>query len=244
MKTKAPVKELQNLEQIYRTFDVLSYAFSDQLGVPLCVPNCGRCCEVVATHCIEAVFVIRTSFREETLDELVDRSERWLLKRHKQAPTYSGLQFDTPEPHVMEQFWALRRSPCPFLLTNKTCLIYNCRPLICRAYGVTHITGPSIDFCPRPLGKGESETYRAWADDTELKKSVEAFLHNLTDPRLKVVALLPTLIFEQVCPEKYKAYMAENKIANAKLVCLPQQYPGLLWQEQMYSKENKTPPHR
>lgn len=230
---QALIERLQDLEQIYREFDVVSDDLSCQLGVPLCIPNCGKCCEVVLAHRIEAVFAVHVSIREGILDEVASRAQNWLLEHHSQAPTYDGPPLDSVDTKISEEFRALAELKCPFLLADRTCLIYHGRPMVCRAYGVTRIAGPTLDFCPRPLGKGETELHKAWANTPELKDNINKFIASLNGTDWKMVGRLPTAIFDLVHPERFKEYATDNRIASAKLIGLPRLYPGLLWQEQI-----------
>lgn len=234
------IETLLSLERIYKAYDAVSDELSRQLEVPLCIPNCGKCCGVVFAHRIEAIFAVSSSLGQGAIDSLIDHSEGWLLEKHSQAPTYEGAILGEVSQKLKQEFLSLCKLPCPFLLPDKTCLIYRGRPLVCRAYGVTHMTSPTPDFCPRPLGKGETITNRAWVDTPELKTMIKEFIEGLPDPDWRVVGLLPAAIFKQVSPEKYRAYIEDNKIATAKLIGLPSQYLGLLWQEQMIREPIKV----
>lgn len=228
------IEQLMGLESIYQAFELASSELAKQLAVPLCVPGCGKCCETVLAHRIEAIFAISASIGEGKLEKLTEFTEGWLLEKHSCAPSYEGPKFGELKPAILGEFFALSQIPCPFLLSDKTCLIYRGRPLVCRAYGVTHIAGPTLDHCQRPLGKGESKIVRAWLPLPELKKLINDYFQTLPDEDWKVTGYLPVAIFKLLKPEKYRAYIADNRIASAKLIGLPHQYPGVLWQEDLF----------
>ena len=231
------IESLVGLERIHNAFDAVADELKGRLGVPLCIPGCGKCCETVLAHRIEAIFAISSSIGEGKIERVLDLTESWLLDRHKEAPTYEGPQFGELKPRIVQEFWALTGVPCPFLTSDKSCYIYRGRPMVCYAYGVTHMPGPTPDYCPRRLGKGEVGGLRAYADVPGLKMMVTEFISTLPDPDWRVVGFLPAIIFKQLKPDKYRAYIEDNKIASAKLVGLPMQFPGMLWQEEMEGKQ-------
>lgn len=226
------IDTLLELERVYRGFDTAADELSRHLGVPICVPGCGKCCLTTLAHRIEAIYALSTL--TAALEQIVNLAEGWLLDKHKQAPTYEGVTLGFAKRKLAQEFWDLSsHTPCPFLTSDKFCLIYRGRPMVCRAYGVTHMPTPTPDFCSRPRGIGETDTVKAWADVPSLQKAVADFIRNLPDPDLRVAGLLPTAIFKQAQPDKYRSYIEDNRIASAKLIGLPQQNLGLLWQEQM-----------
>lgn len=234
---------LLGLERIYNGFDAAADELTKELGIPLCVEGCGKCCLTPTTYRIEGIFAVSASLGDGKIDIVADCAESWLLDHHKVAPTYEGPQFGSLKPEMKVELRVLSSTPCPFLLSDKTCLIYRGRPMVCRAYSVTHMPGPTLDFCHRLLGKGETETHRAYIDNPQLEKMVRDYFNSLEDPDWKVSGLLPTVIFKQIHPKKYEGYIADNRIASAKLVGLPQEYLGMLWQEQMNREYRQAPVH-
>jgi Fe-S-cluster containining protein len=222
------------LEQIYSIFSQAETELEKQLGTPICVPNCGKCCEVTVpiTRRVEAIYMLSTVTGEGTLERLADYAESWLRERHKETPTYEGPCFGRVPPHIQREFEAIVRTPCPFLSAEKRCLVHTGRPLVCRAYGVTHMPGPEMDFCPRKLGTGETASVRGYVGIPEIRQLVDQYYRNLADKELKVSGLLPGLILKKLRPETWKGLLADNKIASAKLIGF-QHYPGLIWQADM-----------
>lgn len=230
------IEQLLGLDGLYQAFDVAAAELEKELGVSLCMENCGKCCleSIVLVHRIEAIFAVSTCLGTGVIQQLADRAEGWLLERDKGAPSYEGPQLGQLSPKMMGEFFSLTKEPCPFLLLDKKCLLYRGRPLVCRAYGITHMAGPTADTCPRKLGRNESESTRAWLDLPQLKTAVASYFQSIPDADWRIVGLLPTAIFKHLRPEKYREYIADNRIASAKLIGLPHQYPGLLWQEDMF----------
>ena len=226
------VEVLASLSQLHRVIDAESLALEAQLGVPICIPNCGRCCETVLAHRIEADFAISAVIGEGEFHEMVSRCEGWLLERHKVAQIYEGPPVGIVQAQIAEEWHKLVHIPCIFLESDKSCLIYGGRPLVCRAFGVTHAPGPTADFCPRPLGVGENQRCRGYMDNQKLEQVVKTFLAGLADKEWATSGWLPAIIYREACPDKYKALVADNKVASAKIIGVTQEY-GLLWQDQL-----------
>lgn len=229
------IENLLELEQLYRSFEGAARTLEGTLGTPLCQESCGKCCQTVFAHRVEGIFAISTSIGDGTLDQVSDCAESWLLDRHACAPTYEGPHLG-PLSKIGPELYRLSVSPCPFLMEDKGCLIYRGRPMVCRAFGVTYTPGPRKDFCPRRRGSGEAEDVLGWVDTPELEHNVKRYFNSLPAD-LKMVGLIPSIIFKQLHPDKWKAYIADNRIASAKLVGLPDDYPAMLWQHQQ-SKEH------
>jgi len=234
------IEELARLREVYNTFDNAATILSKQIQVPLCAEGCGKCCIVTIAHRVEAVYAVGTSLGLGLTPGLLERAEGWLLEHHKEAPTYAGPVYGTPPQKIAQEFYALLSTPCPFLSTDKSCMIYHGRALVCRAYGVTHAPGPTSSFCPRKFGTGESITQRAYYQNPGLKVLVDAYFREIHDDDLVVSGMFPTLIFKQMQPVKFRNYLANGKIASAKILGLPKQFPGLLWQEDVESDARVT----
>jgi len=229
------IESLLGLEKIYRQFDAAGGNLERQLGVSICQPGCGKCCEITVPVIwrIEAVYAISKALGVEIYERMVSDAEGWLLDRHKCTPTYEGPKPGYLNDKVKDEFYALIKTHCPFHDIDMSCYIHSGRPMVCRAYGVTHMPGPNPDSCPRPLGIGETESTRAWVDIPNLKTQVLSLMGSLNDPDLRVCGLLPTAIFKLAHPDKYQDYIEDNRIASAKLIGLPNQYIGMITQEQM-----------
>jgi len=69
-------------------------------------------------------------------------------------------------------------------------------------------------------------------DNQQLELVVKTFLAGLADKEWATSGWLPAIIYREACPDKYKALVADNKVASAKLIGVTQEY-GLLWQDQL-----------
>lgn len=228
------VEALASLSQIHKAIDLERLELEAQLGVPVCVPNCGKCCETVLAHRVEADFAISVMIGQAKFQEMVALCEGWLLERHKEAQIHEGPPFGMVRLEVATEWNSVKDIECAFLTSDKRCAIYSARPLVCRTFGVTQ-AGPAPDWCIRPLGVGESESRRGYIDNQELKQVVKAFLDGLPDKDWATMGWLPTIIYREACPEKYRALVADNRIASAKLIGLTEDYT-LLWQEQIQAQ--------
>lgn len=228
------IEALASLSQIHMDIDAARVALETQLGVPICIPNCGKCCETVLAHRIEADFAISAIIGEGKFQEMVSLCEGWLLERHKESQIYEGPPFGMVCPELAIEWDSVRDIGCPFLNSDKRCFIYSGRPLVCRTFGVTQ-AGPTPDWCARPLGIGEGENRRGYIDNQQLKHLVKAFLDGLPDKDWTTMGWLPTVIYREACPDKYRALVADNRIASAKLIGLTEDYT-LLWQEQIQAQ--------
>ena len=229
------IESLLGLEKIYRQFEAASDELSQQLGVPICKEGCGLCCKMATPQAwrLEAVYAISKALGSGIFEKMVSDAEGWLLERHHCAPTYEGPYLGALSDRLRGEMMALEKTPCPFQAADESCYIHSARPMVCRAYGVTHMPGPLPGSCPRPLGKGESQTTRAWIDIPNIQVQVLTLMGSLDDKDLRMTGSLPTAIFKLGKPDKYRDYINDNKIATAKLIGLPDKYMGLITQEQM-----------
>lgn len=235
------VESLMGLDKIYKEFDLAAGELSRQLGVPICVEHCGRCCEETVPFIfrLEAIFTLSKALGTGRYTGIVKEAEAWLLERHSCASTYEGPYLGALNDKLESEFYAVAHSPCPFLTGDKRCSVHFTRPLVCRAYGVTHMSGPFADYCPRPKGIGESTAQAAWIDIPNIKTKILTLMGAQEDSDLKVTGLYPTALFKFAEPEKYRDYIGDNKIATAKLIGLPDKFLGMITQEQMIKEYAK-----
>lgn len=191
-----------------------------QLGRPICIENCGRCCfQTPTVHSIEASYIISYLMGAGKL-KVVDWCRGWLLEKHKVAPTYEGVPHGVVNHNITLEWNVLAQTPCHLLTSDKKCFVHQFRPLHCRAWGV--LKRPA-EYCPRPLGKGESEINRMYVggehalilmrNTVEFKKRVKE-----RNPDWAQMGFLPTMIFRQAREREFRELIADNKIASAKLV--------------------------
>lgn len=240
------------LEQIHRHYSDAQAEMERWLGVPLCIDNCGRCCrQVIAVWDIEARYIISCIAGHNGLvDRVAKIAEGWLLKEIPNANSQfhpKGGTLGAEDFHRFHVEWVtLLNSPCPFLDSDKRCIIYQMRPLICRAYGVTRVTAPD---CLRPLGKGETPIRKAYYGGEGGKKLRARFLSFITrlykkDQTLTMSGFIPTMIYRNLKPEKFNEMVANESVATAKMAMRKAASPNILWQEQLdmtWRERNRLP---
>jgi Fe-S-cluster containining protein len=161
---------------------------------------------------IEGINLVSVSMWDKAkIARLVQTSEEWLLEPHNNK-IYNGVPFGPQSGEIMNEWYNTARSQCPFLLPTMDCMIHKDRPLTCRAYGVFR---DSAEFCPRPLGKGESESRHAVINSNQIQPLVEEFFNDCRkrQPVWAIRSYIPTVIFRAASPKKFKEYIEDNKIS-------------------------------
>lgn len=218
------------LETVHKGFEEAAQQLSKHLGVPLCVESCGLCCiNVPVAYELEVAYAY-SSLLGKGFDEALSRAEGWLLDRSN-LTIYEGVPVGIITGRLREDYDALHATQCPFLDRDKRCIVYEARPLPCRAYGVSRMPAPN---CKRPLGKREDDRARAIFGGNgaqQLRKMLDMLLENI--PEIwKINSFFPTMLFRQAKPDKFQQMIENNLIASAKLVGTGESH-GLLWQEQL-----------
>lgn len=242
--TKADVLgTLQALTILYHEYDRLTRLLENRIGKPICV-RCGECCEhnTPFAYGMEAANVVSVLIGKGLMSKVQYRIEGWLLDRHKEATLYEPLTLDRVtfglDDKIRDEALALSYVKCPFYISeDKSCLLHQCRPIVCRAHGVTRV----VDSCKRPLGKDETESrrlYVAGKDVDDLKKGIHMILDAVPKDNWKYAGFFPTMIYAHVWPDKFKKMVASGQVATAKLVMT---FPtmAVLWQDQVSSMSDK-----
>lgn len=225
----ALVAAFKNLEEMYNRLDVLGYELEAQIGVPICMPDCGKCCqwECVSATGLEVRYIVSwllsqpREFRRKTLS----RCEAWLLDKDPYLRTYSGVYkkgdkadvWAKLQPEVEHLIHNVNGVGCPLLGKDKRCTIHAARPFACRVYGVTRLPDYA---CPRPLGVGEAKECRAHHGG-EVTKQLTLDYWSVYDnlaPSWRQFMFMGTGIFMSLKPQTFAAYLSDNKIATAKVV--------------------------
>ena len=222
---------LTELGDIYGKIALAEAALESHLGVPICIPGCGKCCEITVAHRIEATYALSTIINTSKYKEIMSRAEKWLLTRHKGLRIYGRVNQGVQSKKLLKEFYTVVHLTCPFSEDDKTCLLYEGRPLVGRAYGVTRVAGPTATKCPRPLGKNETKLCRAYIDDPNLKAQINQWTSNLsTEDRL--TGFFPAILYREAYPARYLYLSNGGRVASAKILG-SQEYGGMLWQEQL-----------
>jgi Fe-S-cluster containining protein len=168
----------------------------------------------------------------QTVEQSVAWAEGWLLEDHG-LKIYTGMPLGIVFKELMAEWHKVTKSQCPFLKADKSCQIHKERPLTCRTFGIYR---DCVEMnCPRPVGKGETLTQRGIIAATpELKTLIRDFKRDCErkNPGWVVKGFASTLLFRAAKPDKFQEYVANNKIASAKLIGINMDV-DLLWQNQL-----------
>lgn len=227
------IQAFLDLKEIHEVFGAAEAVLKDHLGVPICLPKCGLCCgqNLPAFMTIEAINAVSYLTGTGRLRKAVSIAEGWLLEKHSFATIYEGMPIGWVSPKLRDEWAAVSRSQCPFMDKHKMCLIYEVRPLPCRAYGVTR---DCSELCPRPLGRGESLTQRVFIPADRLREKI-AQCRKEWERKNKtwiISGSCPSLLYRCAEPEKFKTLVRDNKIASAKIVGIEYE-TSLMWQPQV-----------
>ena len=232
------LQEFMGLREIHKCIDETEAHLVSKLGVPICIPGCGKCCDCVSAYSIEASLILSYVIGDG-LTKIIDWCRGWLLEKQTRVTTYTGIPYGVVSGQLKQEWNALVNSPCPMLTEDKRCAIHQMRPLVCRTFGVMRDAGAG---CPRPPGKGESANSRAYmggqASDI-LEDAVNKFFGKMRAerPDYAKVGFLPTMIFRQAREQEFRELIAENKIASAKLIGTDVA-TQLLWAKQLQAATN------
>lgn len=234
-------RDIRLLDQIYRLLDKEEKNLVADIGVPICIPGYGKCCEInsIIVKGVEARYIAlwlsrqRADFQERIKRLCVD----WLTEKHHNVVVYAGLgtgrmsseNIDGLQNDVAQ---LIHRTPCPMLDENKRCLIHPVRPLACRTYGVTRVV--PVDVCPRPTGKNEEGIMRAFrrSENTERVKNLIDELQAVSESKyMQNNGFIAARLLVELDVQKFLDLAYHNYIASAKLAQLGGR--ALLWQEQL-----------
>lgn len=212
---------------VYRAYDAAASLLEASLGTPLCV-RCGQCCRenTPIAYGLEAANAVSHLIGQGRLYPMQRRIEGWLLDRSgactiRDSPRITTMALGL-DPKLQAEVLALSKTQCPFY-EETGCMVHDCRPLACRAYGVSR----SNYTCTRPLGKGETrEAHMVLSVPlaNELRTAVKTVLDTVPRPTWKHAGLFPTLIFAHAWPETFARMVANHQIQTAKLVMT---YPSM-----------------
>jgi Fe-S-cluster containining protein len=223
------LKAFIELRNLHTLFDAAQGVLEIDLGTPVCFPKCGLCCTHRLPDCmvIEGALMVSMLTGEGALSRVTQIAEDWLLQKTPEATIYRGLPVGFVPPDIKAEWEALSATRCPFLdEETKKCAIYSSRPLVCRAYGTTR----DIQYCPRPLGKGEHSTRRGVIDSTEIRKVVQGFKdHCSRYPEWTIRGFAPAILYRAAFPDKFHGLVDDNRIASAKVIGTEMDF-ALMWQ--------------
>lgn len=188
----------------------------------VCLPNCARCCmdNTVRVLESEAAYVVSVLLAEpHKLRKVVAIAAGWL--QETQGYDMRPPSVLTPDERWREYMRAVS-APCPFLTGDKGCLIYDARPVVCHAYGVTRTTGPE---CPRPLSKMRPVPYVGGVPEVRIKSIMGQLSKEATS------GLLPTLVLIAAEPKRVNRLVMQG-VPAGKILLRSGDLPGVLTQDQ------------
>jgi Fe-S-cluster containining protein len=227
---EALIKRLNLVEAVRGLYQQAQNELEARIGIPVCMPNCGQCCETVMVWGIEVESIASSLVgQERLLNDVMDRCEAWLAKRN--GHIYSPKQLAENTPVLLERAHELMTGRCPLLSEDLKCLIYQERPLSCRAFGVTSYPRR----CPRPCGLGESGSTRAYNQGMApvIKEALKQLLVHCSEDRFSVTTgFLPTLLMSRLRAQRFAGMVDSGKVDPVKLVRGYMTSPTILSQDQ------------
>ncbi len=202
------------LKRVWDGFSEARDAVQAATGKPLCVDGCGLCCVTNTPTAWGVEVKMAASWLHDQTPAyratVLDRIENWLTKPviEVEPPTVPSFTHFTPlmgrqplnvkDPEHQLQMAAQSRGRCPLLGPDLRCMVYEVRPLGCRAWGLT--TMPE-GYCKRPQGLGETATSRTIFGGTGtamIRARIRAMLETVkSDPKLTNTLLFPTGLYAQ-----------------------------------------------
>jgi len=138
--------------------------FNKQSPNPItCKKNCDACCYyMVASVPIEAKYIYYHAKKQLTRKQ-IKSVVRKMRNAYSMEQKYASLY---PNDVIKQaQMYRLAKIPCPFL-KDRTCIIYNYRPMICRYHNVT--SSPTICY-----DNNKIRQVTAWQHPDLMKSDVE-----------------------------------------------------------------------
>ena len=227
------LRRLTVLEALHGLYQQAEGELTRHIGVPICMDKCGKCCQhnTVMVWGIEVERIASCLVgQRNVLNEVMERCERWLL--HDNGVVPSPTQLAKNPLKVIQAGNELVKKLCPLLQDDMKCLIHVCRPLACRAYGVT--TYP-VD-CPRPPGFGEDPSRKAY--NRGMGERVKVAFHELmkdfgeNDRQSATVGFLPTLLMAKLRADRFAGLVDSGMVHPVKLSRGFMASPTILWESQ------------
>ena len=154
-----------NLTQLFRSYELLvdkADAAFQKVGKEhgdciKCERHCADCC-----HAVFGLFLIEAAYLRESFARLDEKAASDTLLRCNDMDRAIRrleirLQKYTDNPQMQAYVLARERVRCPLLDKNMDCVLYPCRPITCRVYGIpTKIQGKAHVCGKARFIKGET----------------------------------------------------------------------------------------
>ena len=234
-KNKDPLlRAFLELREIHGMFEEAARQLEQGIGRPICIPNCGLCCEhnTPTWMTIEAMLAVSMMTGLQKLKGATEIAEGWLYEKDTGFTIYEGMpKPGKPSPKLVEEWEMVNKGRCPFLTSEKQCFIWEARPIACRAFGVTR----DAELCPRPRGIGESLNVLMVVEGSPIRDALRQFkehckAHSIT---WTVFGAVPTMFYRAAQERKAKDIaLGTTRIPTAKLIGTPFDI-SLVWQPQI-----------
>lgn len=245
-------EQLKILKETYSLAADCQKELEKYIRTPICVANCGKCCEInnIGINTIEGEYLAQWLLKQKPdfREHVLDKCQAWMIEipqeEDKDVLIVKGgigiglLQNEGIDRIMHEVMWLVNRTECPMLEDNK-CLIHPARPLVCRQYGVTRVTGDS-KICQRPIGQHETEALRCYITEEhpvskQIAANVEKMETYLKSTKFDKAFFIPTYLMMRLRPMELYEMIYFNDIPTAKLSMLTG--TSIDWQSQIYEYE-------
>jgi Fe-S-cluster containining protein len=155
-----------NLTQLFRSYELLAdkaeKAFQkvgeEYSACIKCERHCADCC-----HAVFGLFLIEAAYLNKNFALLDDKAAREALLRCNDMDRALRrleirLQKNINDPQMQAYALAKERIRCPLLDDRNECILYECRPITCRVYGIPTMIRGKAHVCGK-AGFVKGETY-------------------------------------------------------------------------------------
>lgn len=123
-----------------------------------CEPHCSDCC-----YAVFGLFLIEAAYIQQCFNQLDKWVKREALLRCSEADRdlrrlQGKLRAHENDPQMRAYALARERMRCPLLDDNLECVLYTCRPITCRVYGIPTAIQGKARVCGK-AGFIKGETY-------------------------------------------------------------------------------------
>lgn len=228
------------LRQAHQLWDAAADSLYRAVGVPLCVEKCGRCCEVTVPVAIdlEADYAVSILLGLPTSQQIIATLEAWLTEFDVARGITTPVGHPITVEKQMAEGEAVQGSCCPLLGADKKCLLYEARPLGCRAYGVT--TAPH-QFCRRPHLLGAAMNSNLYCLQGQAVLQMNTKVEPFQRASRAVSGFFPSLIFSKVREAQFRELVQAEKVPLVKLSAGPTRRPWRLFEIEPLPKSKPTP---
>lgn len=216
----------KQLREVWEAIDEGKRAVERDTGRPICVADCGLCCQRMtpAVTKLEAEYIASNLPKLGNFDEVQSRVLDWLTAEDARIDHHNVPEGVTLTPHeanqVRQGISLVERSRCPLLSDQNRCLIYEFRPLVCRAYGITGVD----EWCPRPLSSHEFPKMRSLVRaHTPLGQQLSRLMDRLRQQMVEylredllTLSHLPMFLAWFIAQDKVQSLRSSGKIPQAR----------------------------